>query len=247
MMTFGMTFGRPAVLLEARSGHRAERLLERGAQLRVLEIAGGGNNDVLGGIGAAEMVAQPLLRERLDALLRPENRPPERVPFPERLRENLVHEIVGRVLDHLDFFEDDFLLALDVDVVEGGTQDDVGQDVDRDRHVLVEHLHVVARVFLGGERVELAADRIDRLRDVLGRARSGALEQHVLDEMSDAALFVRLVARAARQPDAEADRPHVAHRFSDETYPVVECVANNHGLMTNAAGDERVESELKGS
>ena len=39
----------------------------------------------------------------------------------------------------------------------------------RQRQVLVEHLDVVAGVFLGRERVELAADRIDRLGDVLGR------------------------------------------------------------------------------
>ena len=34
--------------------------------------------------------------------------------LPEALREELVDEIVGRVLDHLDLFEDDLLLALDV-------------------------------------------------------------------------------------------------------------------------------------
>ena len=152
------------------------------------------------------------------------------MPFPERLREQLVHQIVGRVLDHLDFFEDDFLLAFDVDVVERRTEHDVGEDVDRKRQMLVEHLHVVAGVFLGGERVELAADRIDRLRDIFGRARGGALEQHVLDEMRDAAVFVGLVPRAARQPHAEADRTNMAHRFSDETNPVIECVANNHGM-----------------
>ena len=49
--------------------------------------------------------------------------------------------------------------------------DDVGQDVDRERQVLVEHLDVVAGVFLRGERVELAADRIDRLGDVFGGPR----------------------------------------------------------------------------
>ena len=176
------------------------------------------------------MVAQPLLGDGFDAFLRAEDRPSERVPLPECLRENLVHEIVRRVLDHLDFFEDDLLFALDVDLVKRGTQHDIRQDVDGDRHVLVEHFHVVAGVFLGGEGVELPADRVDRLRDVLGRARGRALEQHVLDKMSDAALLVRLVPRTARQPHTEADRPHVAHRFSDETNPVVECVANNHGF-----------------
>ena len=34
--------------------------------------------------------------------------------LPEALREQLVDEVVRRVLDHLDLFEDDLLLALDV-------------------------------------------------------------------------------------------------------------------------------------
>jgi hypothetical protein len=54
-----------------------------------------------------------VLREGLDGLLRTENRSAERMAFPEMLREQLVDKIVGRVLDHLDFFEDDLLLALD--------------------------------------------------------------------------------------------------------------------------------------
>ena len=93
------------------------------------------------------------------------------MPFPEVLREQLVDEIVGRVLDHLDLFEDDLLLALDLVGGERRAQHDVGQQIDGERQVLVEHLDVVARVFLRRERVELAADRIDRLRDVLGAAR----------------------------------------------------------------------------
>ena len=78
--------------------------------------------------------------------------------------------------------------------------------------------------------------------------RRGALEQHVLDEMGDAAVLVRFVPRPAREPHTEADGTHMSHRFSHETNPVIECVANNHGSGKNAvqtAGEERVESELK--
>ena len=85
------------------------------------------------------------------------------------LREELVHEIVGRVLDHLDLFEDHLLLAPDLFLDERRTHDDVRQQLDGERQVLVEHLDVVAGVLLRGERVELPADRVDRLRDVLGR------------------------------------------------------------------------------
>ena len=47
----------------------------------------------------------------------------------------------------------------------------VGEVVDRHLEVTVEHARVVARVLLGGERVHVAADRVERLRDVEGRAR----------------------------------------------------------------------------
>ena len=36
-----------------------------------------------------------------------EDRTPERMIGPERGHEDLVHQIVGSVLDHLDFLEDD--------------------------------------------------------------------------------------------------------------------------------------------
>src|SRR3954471_14012357 len=94
--------------------------------------------------------------------------------------------------------------------------------------MLVEHLHVVAGIFLRGECIELTADGVDRLRDVFGASRRGAFEEHVLDEMGDAAVAIGLVPRPARKPDAEADGTHVSHRFGDETNPVIECVANNH-------------------
>ncbi len=170
--------------------------------------------------------------------LRPENRAPERVTLPEVLREELVDEIVRRVLDHLDLFEDHLLLALDLVGRECRTKHDVGEQVDRERQMLVEHLDVVAGVFLRGERVELPADRIDRLRDVLGRAGRGALEEHVLDEVGDAAARLDLVARAARQPHADRHRPHVGHRLGDEPQPVVEYLADDHTLWSGRSSPD---------
>ena len=93
--------------------------------------------------------------------------------------------------------------------------------------MLVEDLDVVAGVFLRGEGVELAADRVDRLRDVFRRPRRRPLEEHVLDKMRDAAALGRFVARAARQPDADADRAHLRHPLREETKAVIEDVAND--------------------
>ena len=160
--------------------------------------------------------------------------------LPEPLGEQLVDEVVGRVLDHLDLFDDDLLLALDVVAAERGPHDDVGQDVDRQREMFVEDLDVVARVFLGGEGVHLPADGVDRLRDVLGAPRRGALEEHVLDEMRDTALLDRLVARAAREPDTNAHRTDMGHPLREETETVGKHVANDRCLRHSGFRDRVV-------
>ena len=63
----------------------------------------------------------------------------------------------------------------------------------------VEH-----RLLVGGERVHLAADRLDRLGDLARAAPVGALEEQVLEEVARARMRGRLVARAAPDPRADA-------------------------------------------
>jgi hypothetical protein len=57
---------------------------------------------------------------------------------------------------------------------------------ERGIYVLVEDLDVEADGLFAGEGVEIAADGVDLAGDLLGRARGGALEDHVLDEVGDA-------------------------------------------------------------
>ena len=93
--------------------------------------------------------------------------------------------------------------------------------------MFIEDFEVVARVFLGREGIHLSADGIDGLRDVLSGSSRGPLEQHVLDEMSDAALLHRLVTRATSEPDADADRAHVRHPLGEESKTIREHVADD--------------------
>ena len=163
--------------------------LDQRADLRMLEVADRGDDEVRRDVGVGEVAAQRGLIEGRHRVGLTENRPAERVIGPEPAGEQLVDEVVGRVLDHLDLFEDDLLLALDLGGVEGRRGDQVREHVDGQRQMLVEHLDEVAGVFLGGEGVEVPADRVDLLGDVFGGAGGGALEEHVLDEVGDA--FVR--------------------------------------------------------
>ena len=55
----------------------------------------------------------------------------------------------------------------------------------------------------------------------------GPLEQHVLDEVSDAALLLCLVTRAPSEPDTDADRAHVRHPLGEESETIREHVADD--------------------
>ena len=82
--------------------------------MRVLEIADRRDDQVSRGVARAEVLTQDIRVERVHRFRRAQNRSAERVVFPEALREQLVDQIVGRVLDHFDLFEHDFLFAFDV-------------------------------------------------------------------------------------------------------------------------------------
>ena len=58
-------------------------------------------------------------------------------------------EVIGIVLVHLQLFEDHALFLVDVLFAEQRIQDQVGQDVEGQRQMLVQDFGVVADQFLG--------------------------------------------------------------------------------------------------
>jgi hypothetical protein len=110
------------------------------------------------------------------------------------LGEEVVHHVVRVVVVHGDLVEDHVTLRLDVLGREQRGGDHVAEDVDGEVQVVVEDPRVEAGVLLGGEGVELTADRVQRDRDVQRGALTGALEQQVLEEVRAAVKSRRLVA-----------------------------------------------------
>jgi hypothetical protein len=86
--------------------------------------------------------------------------------------------------------------------------------------MLVQNLHVEADGFFAGEGVEIAADGIHFAGDKLGRARFGALEDHVLDEMGDSVYFRQLVPRTGAHPHSHGYGADVVHLFGQNSEPV---------------------------
>ena len=87
--------------------------------------------------------------------------------------------------------------------------------VDGQRQVLVQHVRVVAGVFLGGERVQLTADRIDLLRDLHRRAVLGSLEQQVFKVVRGTRAGRLLVPGADPDPDPHRRGPHPGDLLGD--------------------------------
>ena len=123
-------------------------------------------------------------------------------------QEHICQRILGVVVAHRDLFEYDVAFQFDVVASAAAVEHHIGNQVDGQFEVLVEHVRVVAGVLLGGERIELTAYGVHGLRDVDGGARRCRLEQQVLEEMRGAGHGRTLVTRAHVDPDPDRGRPH---------------------------------------
>ena len=134
-------------------------------------------------------------------------------------------DVVRRVVGLADFLEDHAALALQLLRVEGGMAEDVANDVGAERQILLQHLDVVGGLLARGVGVDVPAHRLDLLGDFGGAAPLGALEGHVFEEVGDAVLRCRLVARAGGDVGTERGGFHPVHPFGD------------HGEAAGEAGD----------
>ena len=123
----------------------------------------------------AVVVDELALIEASDGLGGAEDGLAERMVFPEILRKEFMDEDVGIVFVDLDFFENDAALALDFGQRRRRVEDQVGENVERDRNVIGERLDVEADGLFSGESVEVAADRVHFAGDVLVRSGNGCL------------------------------------------------------------------------
>ena len=97
--------------------------------------------------------------------------------------DKVVGDLVRTVEDGGDLLENDVALALQLLADVGRVENDVGQDVERDPLIALEHTCKVSGVLQAGGGIELSADGLDLLRDGARAAPGRALEGHVLQEM----------------------------------------------------------------
>ncbi len=203
----------PAVSALGKAGKALPQQLH---EIVVIQITGGGNDHVSRPELAAVVGQDRVLIESPDRILRAQDRLAQRMALEEILGEDLVYEVVGIVLVHLDLFQNHAALAGDLLAVEDGMQDHIAENVDGYRQMFIQHFNVEADGFLAGEGVHVAADGIHLARNVFGGAVAGALEDHVLDKVRDAVDQRVFVPRAGLDPDAHRHRADVVHLFGED-------------------------------
>ena len=210
-------------------GHLAEHALEGRDQV-VADHAADADHHPVRRVPAVDVVEERVAVRALDRVLRAERLPAERVVAEHQRLVDRADVVARRVEVHVHLLEDHALLALDLLGVELRVADHVEQHVERDVAVGAGAADVVARVLLRGEGVELAADPVDERRQV-ARARPalGALEEHVLGEVGDAAVRLLLVARPGGEHHEARDRLRVRQRRGEDAQPVVQRLALEHG------------------
>jgi hypothetical protein len=157
----------------------------------VLHIAGGGQHDVLGGVRRAVVALDRPTANRPDHVRAPDHGAAERVRAEHRFGGEVVNELLGVVVEHGDLLEHD--VALGVEIRERRREDHVGHHVERPLQVLVGDARVEQRRLARGRGVQLAAQLVEDLGDLLRGVPRRAAEEQVLDEVRDAGLAGRLV------------------------------------------------------
>src|SRR6266481_1835013 len=165
---------------------------------------------------------------------------------PETPRKNFVQQIFRVVQVHLDFFQDHLAFFFYIFGIELGPQNEIGNDVERNREMLVEHFGVEANLFFGGEGVQHSADGIHLSRNGFRGAPLRAFEDHVLHEMGQAIFFQYFAARAVAHPNADRDGTYVGHCLRNDHQAIGEDVLANvaslrchTGIVTQQSGKKK--------
>src|SRR5215212_7299412 len=184
-------------------GQPGQLLFDHAPDIVGVELACRDHEDVWGRVGLVVEGLQGIVVDAAHGLGRPDDRAAQGVLVEDQRREVLIGELVGPVLVHLDLFDDD--LTLPLQVRERRPEDHVAHEVEGPLDVLGQKAGVEHGVFLAGRRILLGSYALEGLGDAervhLGRP----LEEHVLHQVADPGELLRLVAGAGPDPEPQRD------------------------------------------
>ena len=190
-------------------------------ELIVVDGTGRSQHHAVAAVIAAHKILQRPPVETFDFLRGTQDRATHGLFGKGAFLEQVKDQIVRCVVDLGDFLLDDPALAFQFLVAERRVLQDIGQHVDRERHVVFQDTGVVGCLLTRGISVDVTADIFDLLGDGLGIAPFGALERHVFQQMGYAVQLGRLIARTDVDPNADRDALDAVDPVGNDTHAVV--------------------------
>src|SRR3989339_230447 len=165
-------------------------------QMRLIHFPRKSEDEIIGRVELFFMMEKIRGLDGLDHLLGADGIPAKRMIAVQELLEIPPGAVHGRVLVHALLLHDHPTLLLDLLLRKLGVAEHVAEHITRKIQVLRRGLHVIPRVLLAGECIEVAAHPLDRSAHILRRQiLITTLEEHVLQKVADAAILLPLAAR----------------------------------------------------
>jgi hypothetical protein len=132
--------------------------------------------------------------EGLDKICGPQNGIPQGMISPADPIEKIMNQIVWSIFYHLDLLEDHHPFFFHVLRVKKRMQENIRQEVDAERHVLIKDLRIEAGVFSARESIQRSTHRVNLSCNVESCTSFGSFEEKVLDEVGDPVFIGMLVS-----------------------------------------------------
>jgi hypothetical protein len=163
------------------------------------------DDDSAGLIVLFQKLINLISREGLDQLRGSENWKTEWMVSPTGPIENVVDIIIRRILHHLNLLEDNHPLLLHIFHVHEGMKENIGQEIDGQRQILIDHLGIKTGVFPSGKGIESSTDRVDLFGNVESGSPFCPFKEEMFNEMRYPVFTGLFISGPGGQPNAEGD------------------------------------------
>ena len=179
----------------------------------VIDAACSRHDHAIGAVLLVHILAQIGGGERHHRLRFAENGAPDRLMAVSCFGETVENNIVGRVVRRADLLHDDLFFAFQFSFVELGGSQDIGEDIDGERHVIAQNARIIGRGLDAGGGIDFAANIFDIRCYLPGSTVFSSLECHMLKKMSNAMPVGSFVSRTGLDPNSKRHAFHVGHRI----------------------------------
>lgn len=198
----------------------AQQPLGHVAELRPIELACNRQHGVIRPIMLLFERKQRFTADGCNLVVRAENRTSQRMLPEIGFRQQIVDQILRRILAHRDLFQNNAALFFKFRFIHTRVEQHVAKQIHRARQVLGNHLRIVAGAFLRRERVHLTAQRVHFHGNLLRRAVFGALKKNVLYKVRQTVFLRTFIHRSRADPQTDADGRIILNGLGDDPQAV---------------------------